>query len=85
MKPFDVKPISYIDSSKEINNKNPKFKIRNIVGISKYKSIFVKGHAPNWSKKFLWLKKFKNTVALTSVINDPKGKEIVGTFYEKEF
>ena len=27
MKPFDVKSKAYIDSSKEINNKNPKFKI----------------------------------------------------------
>ena len=34
--------------------------------------------------KFLWLKKVKNTVPLTYVISDLKGKEIVGTFYEKE-
>ena len=36
MKPVDVKPIVYIDSSKEINNKDPKFKIADIVRISKY-------------------------------------------------
>ena len=27
MKPVDVKPSTYIDSSKEIKNKDPKFKI----------------------------------------------------------
>ena len=27
MTPFDVKSSTYIDSSKEINNKDPKFKI----------------------------------------------------------
>ena len=27
MKPVDVKPSTYIDSSKEINNKDPNFKL----------------------------------------------------------
>ena len=34
-------------------------------------------------KKFLWLKKIKNTLPWTYVINDLNGAEIVGTFYEK--
>ena len=34
MKPADVKPITYIDSSKEINDKSPKFKIGDIIRIS---------------------------------------------------
>ena len=42
MKPIDVKLNTYIDSSKEINNKEPKFKIGDIVRISKYKYIFGK-------------------------------------------
>ena len=40
MKPVDVKSNTYIDSSKEINDKDPKFKIGYIVKISKYKNIF---------------------------------------------
>ena len=36
-------------------------------------------------KKFLWLKKVKNTVPWTCLINDLNGEEIVGTFYKKEF
>ena len=38
MKPVSVKSNTYIDSSKEINNKDPKFKIGDIVRISKYKN-----------------------------------------------
>ena len=44
MKFVDVKSSSYIDSSKEINDKNPKFKIGDIVEISNYKNIFAKGY-----------------------------------------
>ena len=47
MKPIDVTYSAYIDSSKEINNKNPEFKISDIIRISKYKNIFAKGFAPN--------------------------------------
>ena len=46
MKPADVKWNTYIDSSKEINNKDPKFRIGDVtfqIGL----------------KKFLWLKKLK--------------------------
>ena len=37
----------YLYSSKGINNKDPKFKIDEIVRISKYKNIFAKGYTPN--------------------------------------
>ena len=49
MKSVDVKSYTYIDSSKESNNKDPKFKFGDIVRISKYKNIFAKGYTPNWS------------------------------------
>ena len=42
MKPVDVKQNTYIDSSKEINDEDPKFKIGDIVGISRFKNIFCK-------------------------------------------
>ena len=42
MKPVGVKSSTYIHSSKEINNEDPKFKIGDIVRISKYKNIFAK-------------------------------------------
>ena len=83
-KPVDVKSSTYIDSSKEINKNDPKFKIGDIVRISKYKNIFAKGYVPNWSEDVFVVKKVKNTVPWTYVISDLKGKETVGTFYENE-
>ena len=84
MKPVDVKSNTYIDSSKEINNKDPKIKIGDTVRILKYKKIFAKGYTPNWSEEVFLIKKVKNTVSWTYVINDLNGEEIVGTFYKKE-
>ena len=40
MKTIDVKDNTYINTSKEINNKDPKFKVGDHVRISKYKNIF---------------------------------------------
>ena len=48
MKPVDVKDNTYVDSKKEVNGKDPKFKVGDRVRISKYKNIFVKGYTPNW-------------------------------------
>ena len=42
MKPVDVKSNTYIDSSKEINNKDPKFKTGDIVRLLKYKILWQK-------------------------------------------
>ena len=53
MKHPDIKWSPYTDSSKEINAKDPKFKIGDIVRISKHKYIFANG------LKFLWLRKLK--------------------------
>ena len=53
MKPIDVKDNTYINTSKEINNKDLKFKVGDRVRISKYKNIFAKGYMPNWSEEVL--------------------------------
>ena len=47
MKPVDVKDKIYIDFCKEVNNKDPKFKVGDHVWISKYKNVFAKGYTPN--------------------------------------
>ena len=39
---------------------------------------------PNWSEEVFVIKKVKNTVPWTYVINDLNGEEIIETFYEKE-
>ena len=70
MKPIDVKSSAYIDSSKEINEEDPKFKISDIVRISKYKKIFAKGYIPNFSEEVFVIKEVKNTVPWMYVISD---------------
>ena len=84
MKPIDVKDNTYIDFGKEVNYNDPKFEVRDHVRISKYKNIFAKGYTPNWSEEVFVIKKIKNTVPWTYVIDDLNGEEISGTFYEKE-
>ena len=85
MKSVDVKSHSYLISSKEINDKDPKFKIGDILRILKYKDIFAKAYVPNWSEEVFLITKVKNTVLWTYVISDLRGEEIVGTlFFEKE-
>ena len=81
---IDVKDNTYINTDKEINNKDPKFKVGDRVRISKYKNIFTKGYTPNWSEEVFVIKKVKNTDPWTYVINNLNGEEIMGTFYEKE-
>ena len=84
MKPVDVKDNTYIDFGKEVNDKDPKFKIGDYVRISKYKNIFAKGYTPNWSEEVFIISKTKNTFPWTYVINDLNGGEIIVSFYEKE-
>ena len=54
MKPVDIKDNTYIDFNKDVNDNDPKFKVRDHVRLSKYKSIFAKGYT-----LILWLKKLK--------------------------
>ena len=57
MKPVDVKDNAYINSSKEVNDKDPKFKVGNHVRISKPKNGFAKGYTPKWSEEVFVIKK----------------------------
>ena len=84
MTPVDVKDNTYIDFKREVNDKDPKFKVGDHVRISQYKNIFAKGYTPNWSEEVFVIKKVKNTVPWTYVINDLNAEEIIGTYYEKE-
>ena len=62
IKPVDVKNNTYIDSSEEVNDKDPKFKFGDHVRISKYKNIFAKGYTPNLPEELFMIKEVKNTV-----------------------
>ena len=63
VKPVHVISNTYINSNKEVNDKDPTFKIDDIVRISKYKNIFTKGYVPTWTL-------VKNTVPWAYVIID---------------
>ena len=84
MKSINVKDNTYINTGKEVNDKDPKFKVGDHVRISKYKSIFAKGYTPNWSEEIFVIREIKHTVPWTYIINDLNDEEIIGTFYEKE-
>ena len=84
IKPIDVKDNTYIDFGKEVNDNDRKFKVGDHVRISKYKNTFAKDYTPNWSEESFVIKKIKNTVPWTYVIDYLNGEEITGTFYEKE-
>ena len=58
IKPVDLKSITYIDSSKDVNNNDLKFKIGDIVRISRHKNTFAKGFKIGL-KKFFRSKKLK--------------------------
>ena len=79
MKRADVKDNTYVYSKKEVNDKDPKFKVGDHVKISKYKNILAKGYIPNWSEEVFVVNEIKNTVQWTYVINDLNGEEITGT------
>ena len=57
MKPVNVKSNIHINSSKEINDKDPKFRIG--------ESILAKGYLPNWSEEVSVIKKVKIIVPWT--------------------
>ena len=84
MKPIDVTYDSYAEYNEDSNKRNPKFRVADHVRISKYKNIFAKGYALNWSEEIFVIKRVKNTVPWTYVINDLNSEEITGGFYEKE-
>ena len=71
-----LKIIHILILKKEVNDKDPKFKVGDHVRISKYKNIFAKEYTPNRSEEVFVIKKGKNT--------DLNGEEIIGTFSEKE-
>ena len=42
---------TYAECKEDPNEKDPKFKIGDLVRISKYKNIFAKGYTQNWSEE----------------------------------
>ena len=85
MEPVDVKDNAYIDFKKEVNDKDPKFKLGNRVRISKYKNIFAKGYTPNWSEEVFVVSKIENTVSWTLLLMISMVQKLLGHFMKKNY
>ena len=83
MKRIDVKTSTYVDSDVENNDKDPKFKVRDHVRISKYKNIFGKGYTSTWSQEGNATSDFAIDADLASLKLDVDGLNIdkVKNFY----
>ena len=68
MKPDNMKTRTYIDSSKETKNKDPKFKNGDFLRISKYKNIFGKRYTPKWTEEVFVIKNIVPRTMLLYVI-----------------
>ncbi len=61
-----------------------KFKVGDIVHISKYKHVFQKGYTPNWTTELFKIAKVHITNPTTYLLEDLQGQPISGGFYEEE-
>ena len=84
MNSLDAKSGTYINFGVENNDKDPKFKVGDHVRIPKYENIFAKRYVLNQSDDVFLIKKVKNTMPWTYIIENLNGEEIVGMFYKKE-
>ena len=83
-----IKPIDVGDNKRvyidEHNKKDSRFKVGDRVRIYKFKNIFAKGYAPNWSKEIFIVNKVNDTVPYTYDLKDLNGEKNLGSFYDKE-
>ena len=84
-----MKSIDVGDNNKRVyiekhNEKDSRFKVGDRVRISKFKNIFAKRCAPNWSSEIFIVDKTNDTVPYTYNLKDLNDKEIIGSFYDKE-
>jgi len=64
--------------------RKPRFKIDDIVRISKNKTIFDKGYVGNWTEELFKIIKVKNTVPVVYLLEDLANEKLTGSFYEQE-
>ena len=83
MIPIDVKNNKRVYIN-EHNEKDSKFKVGDRVRTSRYKNIFPKVYAPNWSSEIFIINKINDTVPYTYNLKDLNDEEIIGNFYDKE-
>ena len=70
IKPIDDNSNCYAKYNIDSNEKDPKFQTDDHVKIWTYRNIFAEGYTPNWSKEVFVIKKIKNAVPRTYVVNE---------------
>ena len=83
MKPVDVQSSTYIDSSKEINNKDPKLQIGVLLEYQNIKMVLQKVTRKIGLKKLLWFKKSKTLFCGHMLIVILKVKKLLKRFAKK--
>lgn len=64
--------------------KRTKFKLGDLVRMSKYKHVFSKGYTPNWTTEIFKINRILYTKPITYMLTDLDGNEIQGTVYQQE-
>jgi len=89
MRPVDVTPavaerlLATVYSAIKIASP-AKFKVGDLVRVSKHKMVFEKGYTSNWTTEVFKIVKVQRTNPVTYLLEDYRGKSIVGAFYEYE-
>ena len=58
-----------------------KFKLNDIVRVSRYRGTFDKGYLPNWSEEYYRITEIKDTIPPVYVLSDMMREVLQGTFY----
>ena len=82
-KPVEV-DYSALNDEIESSHKVPKFKVGDIVRITKYENIFSNGYIKYWLKGIFVIDSVLKTYPWTNKIKYLNEKTIIGRFYEKE-
>lgn len=68
----------------DLCEKKPRYKVGDRVRLSRYKNKFEKGYERNWTREIFIIDKVLQTNPITYRLQDLKGEEIIGSFYENE-
>lgn len=89
MRPIDVKKKHEKELLEKVNTTTTvsgkiKFKINDVVRVSKYKTTFAKGYTPSWSTELFIVRQIRKTLPPVYYLRDINGDDIKGAFYSHE-
>ncbi|XP_018357364.1 PREDICTED: uncharacterized protein LOC108757448 [Trachymyrmex cornetzi] len=89
MRPVDVTPVIADRHLTAVYNRVKiaalaRYKVRDSVRVSKFKTVFDKGYTPNWATEVFKIIKVQQTNPVTYLLEVSRGESIAGGFYEYE-